>query len=310
VSTAIVEIVYDGDALATGSMDVQDLAPALLALGDLCREANRVLNGDRARVEVRVRSDFKTGSFVVGLEVVQSLLEQARSLLLDDNVAAALQLAGLLGLLKGGKAGLIRFLKWLEGKAPDKVERQPNGDVIVYKIDQSTRIEQTIIISAPVVLLAEDVAVRDALRRILRPLEMPGIDHFETREGGQTVEVVEEPQVPFFDPPKAQSATEKPLAEDVRIAAFEVARSAFEDRLKWSLSDGKTTINAEILDEEFLARVDRGLRFGKHDVLKVQLQTQSHRTATGRLVTEYKVLKVLEVVSAPSQYTLFPTGEG
>lgn len=39
---------YDGPALSEHGMDVGDLAPALLALGDLIKRANATVNGDAA----------------------------------------------------------------------------------------------------------------------------------------------------------------------------------------------------------------------------------------------------------------------
>jgi hypothetical protein len=82
VSSAELTIAYDGKAVRAGLMDVQDLAPALLASGKLIQKANTLLNGERSHVEVKVRSDFRRGSFLVNLHVDQGLLEQARQFLL------------------------------------------------------------------------------------------------------------------------------------------------------------------------------------------------------------------------------------
>lgn len=57
-------LVFEGSGVEKGEIDVQDLAPALLALGDLIQSANDVINGKRAKVSVCVRATAE-GSFVV-----------------------------------------------------------------------------------------------------------------------------------------------------------------------------------------------------------------------------------------------------
>jgi hypothetical protein len=111
VSDANTTILYDGPALELGLMDVRDLAPALVAVGDLCSRANRILNGNKANVEVHVKTGFKPGSFVVDLAVVQSVLSQAKALLVSDGITAALALAALLGLAGSGVNNLLRLIK-------------------------------------------------------------------------------------------------------------------------------------------------------------------------------------------------------
>jgi hypothetical protein len=45
---------YDGPALSEHGMDVADLAPALLSLGELIKQANFLVNRDSAKVNLVV----------------------------------------------------------------------------------------------------------------------------------------------------------------------------------------------------------------------------------------------------------------
>ena len=83
------QIRYDGPLLADHAMDVRDLAPAMLALGDLIREANHEINEGRSKVNLLVNSDFEHGCFNINFELVQSLLEQVKTLIDDDNIKTA-----------------------------------------------------------------------------------------------------------------------------------------------------------------------------------------------------------------------------
>lgn len=69
VSKTRFSIAYDGPAVESGAMDVRDLAPALLAVGQLFDAANSVLNEQRTTIGVNVQATAR-GSFEVVLEVV------------------------------------------------------------------------------------------------------------------------------------------------------------------------------------------------------------------------------------------------
>ena len=102
-------IAYDGEALRTGSMNVRDLAPALLAVGQLFGTANNTLNEDRASIKVNVVATGH-GSFEVFLELEQ-VGRQLINLFSSDSVVAVLNLKTLLIGGSGAVGGLIYFIK-------------------------------------------------------------------------------------------------------------------------------------------------------------------------------------------------------
>lgn len=268
-----IEIAYDGEAVRNGDMDIEELAPALLSLGKTLQEANLLLNNDSARLKVNVKSDFKTGSFQVALEVVQSLSQQASFTLDGIHLWSAKEIAEFLGLTAASGISVIKFTRWLKNRKIKSTTTLESGDIEIERDDG-----EKIITSPSVLKMTKSVSIRTSLQGVFRPLSKDGIDFFFVRHKTENIETITKSDIEAFVPPNIEDV---PLTDNVRTAAYQLIGVVFEDSLKWRLSDSDSRISAEMRDESFQRRVDNGLRFGKGDILVLKLRTKQVQTATG-----------------------------
>ena len=313
MSAETIQLAYDGEALRTGAMDVRDLAPALLAIGKICERANAVLNEDRAEVSVKVRSDFKTGSFELHIDVSQSLIETAKLIFTHkDQITTAKELLEIIGLVAGGvsvsSVGLFKLIKWLKGRKAIKTIILESGATRIY-VDNSTNIDNSINLHIDVipgvVSLYNDKEVMEAALGIVKPLESEGIDTLEVREKNCTFDIIKQEDLPSFTN-LSSAVPELPLVETERDAAFVVIKPSFEDDLKWMFSDGEARFSASMMDVNFLDKLsNRQISFTKGDVLVVRLSSKSFQTTTG-IRTEHKILEVIDIKHVPKQTSFFP----
>ncbi|MGD0102085.1 MAG: hypothetical protein ABSC60_17235 [Acidobacteriota bacterium] len=252
-------IKFSGELLEAGLMDVRELAPALLALGDLLQESNRILNGDRAHVSVQVRSEFARGSFTVGCDLVQGILDQAQEFLkIHPAIKNTKELLEIVFFYVGGGLGVIEFLRRLHGRRVPKegVTFQNNG-IIQINIDN-----EQIETNREVFNLANDPGVRRAFEGISSPLRREGIDYVEISKADETPQIISKEEVDFF---QAGEIGQELLIDNEREAVISIVRLSFKAEHKWGFSDGATKISASIDDPEFWARIQAGHKFAKGD---------------------------------------------
>jgi hypothetical protein len=305
MSRADFQLAYDGEALGDHAMDVDELAPALLAVGNICREANRILNGERAEVSIRVRADFERRCFDIHFELVQSLYEQVKTLLGDEHVATAKTLLEWIGLVgPSGALSLFGFLKLRNGRPIRNYVKfeQPDGKTfynITFVGDHNT-----VSLPEPVYKLANDPKIAKAQREIVRPLTREGIEVLQFRDGeGHVVDKVTKADIDSF---YVREITEDLGVSSQLIDAILTLRSpVFVSGEKWQFFYGETRLSAEISDQRFLSKVFiDGERFGVGDKFLVKLRITQRQTPAGQIRNDYEILEVLQIWPSGRQISM------
>lgn len=298
------EIAYDGPEVRDGNMDVYELAPGLLAIGDLIQDVNRFYNQDRATVSIQVQSDFKRGSFAVSLLVDHGMIEQARQALFGGGIESAKQLIELIFgtsfASSGIVFGLIKLYKALKGRKPEPRE--------IKFIDNSTTLIQNINVDSQTANLYLNDAIRNSMDKAVLPVAKEGIDKLEVRKNAELLEQINKNDLPERVLEGPTTSTDKELSS-TREAHLLVVKVNFE-KGKWTFSDGTTKFNADLNDPAFRQKLDnRDLGFFKGDALHVILKTTQTVAPTGKFHTEHAIQQVLGYEPAPTQTRLLPPGK-
>lgn len=300
-------VYYDGEALRGSRMDVRDLAPALLALGDMLEQANRVINGDKAVVHVTVKA-FQPGCFGIALELSQSLGTMVMDLFRPGSETRnALEILNLLGftpreaIVLGG-VGLFALIKKMRGKNPKKTKKLENGNVSM-EFDNDAGMTEAVEVSTEVAGLYADKPVRLAADKTVEPLRRMGIDALSFKENDELMPIVRKEEAQWFSITTAQQE-DTPVSESEEERVLSIVSLSFKEDNKWRLSDGSATFNVKISDTGFLAKVAEGRAdFAKGDMLKIRMSIKAMNTSEG-LKTEYEAAHVLEHIRAARQLFL------
>ena len=277
------DISYHGPALADGSMNVRDLAPAMMAVGSLFESTNELLNADRAAVNINVRAT-SGGSFHIFFEVLQnSSIANITDFLTTANQIVNLIIGGAT-IVSGATIGLIALIKWLRGRNP-KVEQINEG---MFRLTLENG--ETYDIPTELLTMYQNADVRNALSGMVRPVKEDGIDTLEVRQNDQLIASVAKEDADYFDTPEVQEL----MLDETRSHVFSIVSLAFREGNKWRLTDGQLTFSVSMMDDDFQHRVDNNaVSFAKGDLLICDMRTIQWLTHQG-IKTEYEIVKVNE----------------
>lgn len=311
MSSSKFRIAFKGTVFDQGEMDVRDLAPALLALGDVVQAANAVVNGDRAQATLKMKATSR-GSFVALLSIDISVLTAITDLLdvvaaNPDRITAADKLLDLLiktGTALGGGTvgtiGLFELLKRLKGKRPDSVVEQPDGGAVIVHNHTHLHVDRH------AYALLQDVKTREAVENFSRKaLTIKDVSEvrFEDADGPAEVSLTKADLPSMQVPPPAQEETKVETVD--REVWLKIITSAFRDGYKWRFSDGgEKPFSADVEDVEFANMVLEGkVALSANDTLRCLVREEQHLGPNG-LSKDIKVLKVLEHLAGPKQLKL------
>lgn len=308
MSSATFQAIYDGEALRAHKIDVEQLAPALLALGEMVREANAVINGGRSKVKLLVKADHDNLCFDIGFELVQTIYRQIQTILGDEGVKNAKDLLEWLGIIGCPSLGLLAYMKLKKGRKVADVKQitdeDKRGMVSVQFEGDDNRVE----IHNYVLDLSQNNKIQAATAGVLAPLRTEGINNLEFRsETSENVKYNKEDATEI----EASCGTDdvKELYEPQVIEAhLKVYSSVFDkDAERWRFNYSGDVIWADITETNIEKNtLERGF-VSVGDIYKVRLEITEYRT-THQIRKKYRILEVLDFMPARKHPDLFDTG--
>ncbi len=279
-------LIYSGPALEGSDIDASKLGHSLIAVHDLLREANFIINGEEAKVKVKVKASFKTGSFGIDFEIIQSALKN----LFSSKVANALTVLT-------SVIAVIRLIKWLKGQKADKFLENEDGSFTVYKGDKYLKAEKRTID------LYKSYKLRKSLEITTSISEKEGIKEvaFHYKQGKEKK----------FETITAEESLYFSYIEDIDVAneidkiqILEIISLSFRSGMKWKVTDGANAFNISIRDEKFISQIEeRKQAFQKHDKIKAKV-VEKQFLEQDTLKKEYYLSEVLEYITQPTQTQL------
>jgi hypothetical protein len=277
---------YFGPALDAGRMNVYEAAENMIAFSEFMVVAVKVTYGDSADVKAEV-GGFEHNCFETSL--VFNLLGPAAT------VFSAVEPHHIWRVVKGA----IALWKHLQGRPPTAITY--NGPNVSVTNNNGTIIQ----LHADALHLTYHPKGAEAVSKFIRS----GLNH----EGYESVRIEPEdwPKLPDLasEVSKEESGYFVPVAPESKISDNIVRMSVvivgpeFEGSSKWRFSDGGPPFSASMLDKEFIRKVNLGERFGKGDVLDVDMHIVQTRLGM-KVSADREVLKVHDHMTPPDQYRI------
>lgn len=266
---------YRGPRVEHGTMNSYEVAMNILAFSDFIGVISKTAYGEKVKLQTEIQG-FRGNSFDIDF-------------LLNIGGVMATLISGpisspkdFIDLIKESVKAWIH----LKGKTPKTIEPINNG----FKVENQNG--EITYINGNVFNIITNVSAGKAVEEFIkRPLES-GVDFVKVKSKTfDEVLNVNKDQAHAFVTVEA----EKPIMEQEYRVGLIIESPTFKEGNKWRFFDGSSSFHADILDQEFLTKVNTGeVRFGKGDVLIVLMKFTQSSSINTPLKIERAILKVLE----------------
>jgi hypothetical protein len=298
-STTNLIIKLEGSEINAG-VDLFELAPALLALGETIKSSNELLNIDRREIGVNIRP-FKKGSFIIDIALfAQNNLQEVLTFASTEKaqqIKTLLEWIGLIGGISGGGTmGLIQVVKWLKGKPPKQIERLKEGDVRYTNYEDNSVTINTNVHS----LLQDENIHKNFYLAYGKLLEKEGIDSYESylrgEENTRTINTKDDLDAFKGYAENALDVIVDEESESIYETHLNFRRGSYEgEKDNWSFKKGDIILTATFKDQSFLDKIQNGeIRPYSRDLLKVKLREKRKIKGTEVLNPAYEIIEVIE----------------
>lgn len=263
---------YSGVSVDSGCMDVYQASANMIAFSEFMVIAAKISYGEKIVVSAEV-AGFGRGSFFTDL--IFNFTSHAVPLF------SSVSPSELLGTINQS----FELWKHLQGKPP-QATKQENHQTIKVTNNDGQIIQVT---TETFNLVMNEKASAAVTQFVKKPLANEGVDTLEIGCEQVPIANVNKKEANYFDYVNPSDS----ITDNTMQMTLVIEAPVFKDGNKWRFSDGQKPFYADILDNKFLASVDRGEQFGKGDLLRVDLQIIQKSTGT-KIKTEYFIEKVHE----------------
>jgi hypothetical protein len=282
---------FQGMALEDHSIDVNYLAPSMIALGQLLEDANSALNNGDGTISTRAVATSE-GSFEITFMLDQAL----QGLFVGTAAIPVSQIVQILFFNMDVGISLSGLLKWLRNE--EYKERVEGNKTIIEKNNGDTKI-----INNNVSIVLNNSKIVNGLSKVVYPVTSNGIDEiiFMSEKKDQTERITKEDYQFIAIDVDEEIITDNTLRDQL-LDILSIGKSAY----KWHLSHGGEKNYYKITDPDFLAEQRSGQRISvEKDMLKADIRyVQKRNRTSGKITTEREIVKAQVKYNSEEQFGL------
>ncbi len=287
---------YDGPALVNHAIEVNNLAPALLAFRDLCDIANNEFNRGNGKVKVLASIKHEQRCFEITIELALTAYEQVKLFVNHEDTATVKDILEWIGIVAGsGVAGvsLIQLLKKTRGRETktQKIINSSGKEFIQIAIDG----DSNVITTAPQTYhLSKIPAAIKHVQTITKPLTEDGYETLEFEHKDKITERVTKPDAVAIAKIKVDGEVTDATVNTITTWLKVYSPVYDQDATKWRFEFNNTNVYIDISETDIAAQAfARGGVF-IDDVYKVELEITQTLSTTGQTKESYSIKKILD----------------